>query len=79
MIHRCGQEVTDVSKHECPGRAETGGRTLAEAVGLEIPASAPGGQKIAPPTLPARVSPSERASRGVDLGYDGFVDRDAWT
>jgi len=79
MMHRCGQEVEDPLEHDCPGRVIPAGRTLAEAVGLQVPANAPGGARIPAPTSFQRHSGAERASRMGDVLYDGFVDRDAWT
>lgn len=79
MMHRCGQEVEDVRAHECPGRVVPAGHTLAEAVGLQIPSDAPGGARIAPAASYTPHRAAERASRRGDLGYDGFVDLDAWS
>jgi hypothetical protein len=54
------------------------GKTLAESLGLEIPDNAPGGQRMAPPT----VSNSQRSTRGHKVGteheYEGFHDNDAY-
>ena len=60
--------------------AKQPGMTVAESLGIEVPANAPGGHRITPPAPRAqRHSGSERAARETDLDYDGFVDRDAWT
>lgn len=59
--------------------AKLPGLTVAESLGIKVPASAPGGHRIAPPAPRARLhTSSERANRETDLDYDGFVDRDAW-
>lgn len=60
--------------------AKRPGLTVAESLGIEVPANAPGGQKLYDPAPRAQVhSGSERANRHTDIDYDGFVDRDAWT
>jgi hypothetical protein len=54
------------------------GLTLAESLGLDIPASAPGGNPIGMPMSFEGVGASERARRHQDLRDEGFYDHDAF-
>lgn len=54
------------------------GMTLAESLGLDIPADAPGGQPMLPPPGYLPDGSSERARRGSEIRDAGFYDLDAY-
>lgn len=54
------------------------GLTLAEALGIEVPENAPGGQRIAPPVGGERLGSRESRRRADAIAYDGFHDVDAY-
>lgn len=53
------------------------GLTVAEALGIEVPKNAPGGQRIGTPTS-SPVRKSIRGERDAELDYDGFADIDGY-
>lgn len=69
MTFRRADSTTGLAYNQKPP-----GTTLAEALGIEVPADAPGGQRIAPPAR--RRAADTRTS--ADLTYDGFDDLDAY-
>ena len=75
------EDQAEAAAREARNRAsKRPGLTVAESLGIEVPANAPGGQKIAPPMPQAqRHSGAVRGERHVEIDYDGFVDRDGWT
>lgn len=53
------------------------GKTLAESLGIEVPESAPGGQKLGG-VLPGQGHAGKVTRPDVDAEYDGFPDVDGW-
>lgn len=54
------------------------GKTLAESLGIQVPADAPGGQAI-PVIVNEGAQRSSRARQSAnEAGYSGFGDYDAW-
>ena len=80
-LTRFDRDMAEAAEREARNRAaKLPGLTVAESLGIEVPANAPGGQKLAPPMPQAqRHSGSVRGERHVEIDYDGFVDRDGWT
>lgn len=68
--------MTGMSAHRATYKKP--GMTLAESLGLDIPADAPGGQPMLPPAGYAEVGRSESARRHQDLRDEGFYDLDAY-
>lgn len=54
------------------------GMTLAEALGLDVPDDAPGGQKLEAPVGGSSGRSTRLRQTGIDIEYDGFVDIDGY-